>query len=177
MTSYKRLKINGAVYFFTLVLNDRIGSNLLIAEFNQLKESIKKVKASYPFKLNAMVVSPDHLHMIMSLAKNDTDYSVRIRLIKTYFSKSLNKTEAISTSRKSKEERGIWQRRYWEYVIRNETDFINHLNYIHFNPVKHGCCNRAVDWPYSTFHNYVEKGLYPESWAITPLLSEVEAGE
>jgi putative transposase len=83
MTNYKRLKIDGAVYFFTLVLNDRIGSNLLIAEFNQLKESIKKVKASYPFKLNAMVVLPDHLHMIMSLPKNDTDYSVRIRLIKT----------------------------------------------------------------------------------------------
>ena len=177
MTNYNRLKIDGAAYFFTLVLNDRIGSNLLITEFNQLKESIKKVKVSYPFKLNAMVVLPDHLHMIMSLPKNDTDYSVRIRLIKTYFSKSLNKTEAISTSRKSKEERGIWQRRYWEHVIRSETDFINHLNYIHFNPVKHGCCNRALDWPYSTFHNYVEKGLYPKSWACSPLLSEVEAGE
>ncbi len=89
MTNYRRLKIQGATYFFTLVLNERKNTNLLIDDFQLLKSSMHKVKLKYPFKLIAMVVLPDHLHMIVSLPKNDEDYSIRIRLIKTYFSKAL----------------------------------------------------------------------------------------
>ncbi|PNT85618.1 REP-associated tyrosine transposase [Coxiella burnetii] len=113
---------------------------------DQLRLSFSQVKLNHPFKIEAIVILPDHLHMIMTLPENDAKYSQRWNLIKGYFSRSIEKNERISMSRKSKRERGIWQRRFWEHLIRNEDVFEKHVNYIHYNPVKHGCVENPMDW-------------------------------
>ena len=81
------------------------------------------------------------------------------------FSKALPRAERLSSVRQRRGERGIWQRRYWEHLIKDEADYQAHMDYIHINPVKHGLVDRVVDWPYSTFHRLVEKGIYPLNWA------------
>lgn len=177
MTSYKRNKTLGGTYFFTLVLKQRHNANLLIDHFDLLKSSILKVKSKFPFKLPACVVMPDHLHMIMLLPKGDDNYAMRIRLIKTFFSKSLDLVEPVSNSMSRKNEKGIWQRRFWEHLIRDEQDLQRHIDYIHYNPVKHGYCNRADEWPYSTIHNYVERGIYSRDWARDVLDEKLLVGE
>jgi len=165
MTNYRRLKLEGATYFFTLVAYHRINTNIFIDNIDLLKNSIHKVKIKYPFQLIAICVLPDHLHLIMELPKGDSDYSVRIRLIKTYFSKAVVTANPINRSMERAQEKGIWQRRFWEHCIRDEYDLEKHLDYIHYNPVKHGYCSRPLDWPYSTFFNYVKRGRYPSDWA------------
>jgi putative transposase len=111
-----------------------------------------------------MVVLPEHLHAIWKLPEGDADYPMRWSLLKSGFSRGLEKTELIRASRLNKRERGIWQRRYWEHQIRDEWDFEKHADYIHYNPVKHGYVKRPVDWPFSTFHRYVQTGVLPEHW-------------
>jgi putative transposase len=111
------------------------------------------------------VVLPDHLHAVWTLPEGDADFSLRWRLIKTVFSRGLPQGEEISKSRFGKGERGIWQRRYWEHTLRGEGDFERHVDYIHFNPVKHGHVGRVRDWPHSPFHRLVRLGVYPEDWA------------
>jgi putative transposase len=126
---------------------------------------MRKVKRSHPFEITATVVLPDHLHAIWTLPDGDRDYPVRWSLIKAGFSRALDKTECINASRQHKRERGIWQRRYWEHLIRDDNDFAAHMDYIHINPVKHGLVTRVRDWPYSTFHRLVLDGVYAENWA------------
>ena len=99
------------------------------------------------------------------MPRGDSDFALRLRLIKSNFSICIPKTERVSTSRKARGERGIWQRRYWEHLIRDEADFASHMNYIHINPVKHGLVKTVKDWLYSTFHHLVKQGVYPENWA------------
>lgn len=111
-----------------------------------------------------MVVLPDHLHAIWRLPENDTDYPTRWSLIKAGFSRRLAKSESIGASRLRKRERGIWQRRYWEHQIRDDDDLDRHVAYVHFNPVKHGYVERAIDWPYSSIHRYVGEGAVSETW-------------
>ncbi len=112
-----------------------------------------------------MVVLPDHFHAVWALPEGDADYAIRMALIKAAFSRNLPKVERIRESRERKRERGIWQRRYWEHQIRDEADLQAHVDYIHYNPVKHGHAERVVDWPYSSFHRYVRLGWLPEGWA------------
>ncbi len=162
--NYRRSDVMGGTYFFTLNLADR-KKTLLVDEFVILRNVINKVKKQHPFKLDAMVVLPEHLHALFTLPINDNDFSTRWMLIKTGFSRQLPKLEKINVSRKSKGERGIWQRRYWEHVIRNDMDFEKHINYIHYNPVKHGYVLRAIDWPFSTIHEYIRKGILDENWS------------
>jgi putative transposase len=104
------------------------------------------------------------LHTIWTLPTDDYDYATRWRLIKSQFSRSVPKGEHVSQSRLGKNERGIWQRRYWEHTIQDELDYSRHMDYVHINPVKHGYVNTAVDWPYSSFHRYVEMKVYPANW-------------
>ncbi|HEY0661198.1 MAG TPA: transposase, partial [Lysobacter sp.] len=111
------------------------------------------------------VVLPDHLHCIIELPPDDADFAMRWRLIKMGFSKALPRIERRSSVRQRRGERGIWQRRYWEHVIRDDADFHAHMDYVHINPVKHGLVVRVVDWPYSTFHRLVVEGVYPVDWA------------
>jgi len=139
-------------------LADR-NNTLLTDEIFILRNVINRVKKRHPFQLDAMVVLPDHLHALLTLPTNDNDFATRWMLIKSGFSRQLPKLEYIDDSRKRKGERGIWQRRYWEHLIRDERDFEKHVEYIHYNPVKHGHVKQAVDWPYSTIHRYIAKGL------------------
>jgi len=101
---------------------------------------------------------------VIELPAGDANFAMRWALIKQRFSKSIPATERRSDVQQRRAERGIWQRRYWEHLIRDEADFAAHLNYVHFNPVKHGLVMRVADWPYSTFHRLVHRGCYPESW-------------
>jgi putative transposase len=122
------------------------------------------VKNEMPFIIDAIAILPDHLYTIWRLPEGDSDYSNRWRKIKGEFSARIPKTENISKSRMSKGERGIGQRRFWEHAIRNELDYERHMDYIHFNPVKHGYCESAIDWPFSSFHRYVKQGVYASDW-------------
>ena len=115
--------------------------------------------------MDAVVILPDHLHCIWQLPEKDSDFSSRWRLIKAHFSRSITTTqEYISKSRLRKNERGLWQRRFWEHVICDEKDYVRHIEYIHYNPVKHGYVHRVRDWKYSSFHRWVTHGVYPIDW-------------
>ena len=160
---YRRSDVAGGTYFFTVNLAER-QNTLLVDEINKLRNAMNKVKRQHPFKIDAMVVLPDHLHVMWTLPVNDNDFVTRWMLIKSGFSRQLPKSERINQSRQAKGERGIWQRRYWEHLIRDEDDFEHHVNYIHYNPVKHGHVDHAVDWPYSTIHDFIAKGLLNRDW-------------
>ncbi len=154
----------GGTYFFTVALLER-KRDLLVTEIGLLREAVRRVKRLYPFKIVAWVVLPDHLHCVWTLPPGDADYATRWRLIKLLFAKGLPKQERLSAVRKRRKERGVWHRRYWEHTIRDERDLANHVDYVHWNPMKHGLVPRVADWPYSTFHRYVRSGLYPPDWA------------
>jgi len=160
-------------YFFTINLAER-SSRLLTENIYALRKAWRKVRRELPFKTEAVVVLPDHLHCIWTLPPEDADFSARWRKIKAIFSRQLPKIERRSVSRLDKGERGIWQRRFWEHALRDETDWERHVDYIHYNPVKHGRVKQVADWPYSTFHRYVRLGLYPRNWAE---VTADEAGE
>ncbi|OAI17936.1 transposase [Methylomonas koyamae] len=162
---YRRIWQPGGTYFFTINLLQRKNNDMLVQHIQFLRDSIKAVKANHPFKTHGWVVLPEHMHCLIELPANDTDYATRIRLIKMGFSKAIPKTERRSAIRIKRGERGIWQRRYWEHLIRDEADFQAHLDYIHYNPVKHGWVKQVKDWPYSTFYRWVERGVYPLNWA------------
>lgn len=127
--------------------------------------AFRKVRRTYPFEIVAMVVMPDRLHVSWRLPENDANFSLRWLLIKAAFSKTLSKTEHISASQKTKRERGIWQRRFWEHLRRDDNDLENHVAHIHFNSVKHGYVSKAVDWPYSSIHKTMMRGDVDSCWA------------
>ena len=164
MSTYRRNIIPGATYFFTLTLADR-RSDLLTMHIDLLRDAFRYTRERHPFETDAIVVLPEHLHAIWTLPPDDADYATRWRLIKSHFSSNLPKTENINNSRAGKSERGIWQRRYWEHTIRDEDDFVRHVDYIHINPVKHGLVSRVADWEYSSFHRFVKRGVLPMDWA------------
>jgi putative transposase len=164
MTNYRRSDIAGASYFFTVNLADR-SLSLLTEHIASLRDAFKYTRERHPFSVDAIVVLPDHLHAIWTMPEGDSDFALRWRLIKTMFSRSLPQGESLSESRKCKGERGIWQRRYWEHLIRDEEDFSRHADYVHINPVKHGLISRVADWPHSSFHRYVRDGILPMDWA------------
>ncbi|MFP3423657.1 REP-associated tyrosine transposase [Pseudoalteromonas sp. SIMBA_162] len=160
---YRRNYVKGGTYFFTVNLLDR-NKSLLVEHIDLLRESIRFVKSQRPFYIDAWVVLPDHLHAVLTLPDDDVDYSSRWREIKKRFSKSLPKTEFLTQTRKRKNERGIWQRRFWEHTIRDDNDYWHHVNYVHFNPLKHGLVSQVTDWPYSSFHRAVKQGIYTNNW-------------
>jgi putative transposase len=164
MTDYRRNFIAGGSFFFTVNLAER-RLQLLTEHIDELRAALRQTRQRHPFKIDAMVVLPDHLHAVWTLPEDDANFATRWRLIKSMFSRSLGTGERISDSRAAKGERGIWQRRYWEHAIRDENDFARHMDYIHINPVKHGLVSRVSDWPYSSFHRMVKLGIYPKDWA------------
>ena len=105
---------------------------------------------------------------IATLPSGDSDFASRWRRIKKTFSKQIPATEHRSATRQRRGERGIWQRRYWEHLIRDDTDYRNHIDYIHYNPVKHGLVQRAADWPHSSLHRHIQRGLLPPDWSAPP---------
>jgi putative transposase len=129
--------VPGGTYFFTVNLYDR-QSMLLTRNVGVLRDAVRKVRAKAPFHIDAWVVLPDHLHCLWTLPEGDFDYATRWKAIKTDFSKQIPEGEFRSASRVAKGERGIWQRRFWEHTIRDDRDYRAHVDYVHFNPVKHG---------------------------------------
>jgi putative transposase len=176
MTEYRRARIPGATWFFTVNLAERHGKLLLVDHIDLLRRVFRNVKDRHPFAIDAVVVLPEHLHCIWTLPAGDCDYKMRWALIKAGFSRQLPAGERRSASRVQRGERGIWQRRFWEHVIRDDRDFERHVDYIHWNPVKHGWLKRVCDWPHSSFHAYVRRGVYPEDWACD-FDTGIDAGE
>ena len=166
MPHYVRAFVLGASYFFTVALLER-RRELLTKHIDVLRESFRRAREERPFRIDAMVVLPDHIHCIWTLPGTDTDYPSRWRLIKSHFSRASEPGERLSPRRIKKGERGIWQRRYWEHVIRDESDLNRHIDYIHYHPVKHGWVKRPSDWPHSSFHRFVSAGLLLPDWAAS----------
>jgi putative transposase len=164
MTAYRRYRVSGGTYFFTANLAER-DRRLLTEHIGALRDAFRRVRAAHPFRIEAVVVLPDHLHTLWTLPAGDHDFSLRWRQLKSAFSRAVETGEHLSASRARKRERGIWQRRFWEHVIRDEEDFSRHVDYIHYNPVKHGYVKSVAEWPYSSFHRHVEWGVYPADWA------------
>jgi putative transposase len=158
MPDYRRAWHPGGTYFFTVNLLERHGNDLLTRHIDLLRNTVRLVRHRHPFVIHGWVVLPDHLHCVIELPPEDANFPLRWRPIKMNFSKALPLTELRSKVRIKRDERGIWQRRYWEHLIRDEADFRAHLDYVHINPVKHGLVKRVVDWPYSTFHHFVNLG-------------------
>ncbi|MEO6365197.1 MAG: transposase [Luteimonas sp.] len=160
MTNHRRAYVPGATYFFTVNLVNR-NTSLLMDRIDDLRNAMRYVRARHPFAIDAMVVLPEHLHAVWTLPPGEADHSLRWRLIKSWFSRQIPGGERRGDSRIARAERGLWQRRYWAHLIRDEQDLLRHVDYIHFNPVKHGYVQRAADWPHSTFHRYVAAGSLP----------------
>jgi putative transposase len=154
MPNYRRNFVAGGCYFFTVNLLER-QRTLLTDHIDLLRDSVRRVRRLHPFHIDAWVVLPDHMHCIWTLPQDTDDFPMRWRLIKLLFSKGLPRTERLSATR---------QRRYWEHTIVTERDYVQHIDYIHVNPLKHGYVQRVCDWPHSTFHRYVADGILPADW-------------
>lgn len=176
MVMYRRNIIPGARYFFTVTLLDRT-SQLLVERVADLRDAFRAVRAQRPFTIDAVVILPDHLHCVWTLPDGDGDYALRWREIKSWFSRRVPDGERRSMGRINKGERGIWQRRYWEHTLRDEPDVERHIDYIHYNPVKHGHVPRVADWPFSSFHRFVRRGIYSPDWGGGDTCMEEDFGE
>jgi putative transposase len=163
MVNYRRNFIPGGTFFFTVTLTDR-RSKLLVDRVDLLRSALRTARQERPFDIDAVVILPEHLHAIFTLPPNDSDFSGRWRRIKGHFSGALIDA-STELKRRSNGSLAVWQRRFWEHTIRDEGDYARHVDYIHFNPVKHGLVQRVRDWPYSSFHRYVREGILPEDWA------------
>jgi putative transposase len=175
MVRYRRNFVPGGTYFFTVTLADR-RSRALVDHDNALRSAMRTTRQAHPFAIDAVVVLPDHLHIIMTLPGGDADYSNRWRLIKRRFTDAVVKADAPIV-RHPNGEYALWQRRFWEHTIRDDGDFERHVDYIHFNPVKHGLVARVCDWPHSSFHRYVRRGLLSEDWAGDAGMTHLDFGE
>jgi putative transposase len=172
---YRRNRVAGGSYFFTVNLLDR-NSDLLTSEVAVLREAVRKTRTLRPFHIDAWVALPEHLHCLWTLPPGDTDFPLRWQMIKASFSRAVGHSEERRPSLVRKREAGIWQRRYWEHTIRDEPDYAAHMDYIHFNPVKHGLAQHPAEWPFSSFARCVRQGLYPADWAIKEV-ALADAGE
>ena len=168
MSRYRRANTPGATYFFTVVTYRRRWFLTEEQPRRWLREAIATTRRDHPFGIDAWVLMPDHLHCIWTLPAGDGDFSTRWALIKSRFTRfakpHLHRPEWVTASKRRHREGTVWQRRFWEHQIRDERDFTAHVDYIHFNPVKHGLVEQVSDWPYSTFHRYVERGIYGREW-------------
>jgi putative transposase len=163
MVNYRRNFVSGGTFFFTVTLADR-GSKALVDHVELLRNALRAARRERPFVIDAVVILPDHLHAIFTLPPGDSDFSGRWRRIKGHFSSALI-DDSIELTRGPNGDLALWQRRFWEHTIRDEGDFERHVDYIHFNPVKHALVQRVRDWPYSSFHRYVREGILPDDWA------------
>jgi putative transposase len=172
MPEYRRYLIPGETYFFAIVTDGRAPILCTDSARAFLRESILECQRERPFEMPAVVLLPDHLHAIWTLPTEDCDYSTRWALIKKGFTERYlaagGPERSVSTGRRNQRRRGVWQPRFWEHMIRDETDFERHFDYIHYNPVKHGYVSRPRDWPWSSFHRWVRAGVHPVDWGCSP---------
>ena len=168
MPNYRRAKQPGGTYFITQVTHHRLPWLITDIGREALRTAIVHVRQKYPFTIDAFVLLPDHFHSLWTLPEGDSDLSTRLRLIKTFVTKrfgdQLSIKADISTSRQKRKERNLWQRRFWEHLIRSERDFAQHCDYIHYNPVRHQLCSLPQDWQFSSIHRFIIQGIYPQNW-------------
>lgn len=176
MSRYRRADMEGATYFFTVATYRRQPLLCDAAVRVAIRQAIEAVRVKRPFKIDAWVLLPDHLHCIWTLPTGDADYATRWSMIKRSVSLACRhnhkRPEWINPSKQKHRESTLWQRRYWEHRIRDDRDFERHADYIHYNPVRHGLCERVIDWPWSTFHRYVSRDDYPVDWGGGSVISE-----
>jgi putative transposase len=163
MVRYRRNFLAGGTFFFTVTVANR-SSSVLTDHIAGLRAAVIATRRKHPFTIDAVVVLPEHIHIVMTLPDGDSDFANRWSLIKRRFTTAVIKA-GTPVARYRNGEYALWQRRYWEHTVRDERDFERHVDYIHFNPVKHGLVTRVRDWPYSSFHHYVRAGLLPVDWA------------
>ena len=160
MSNYRRAKTAGGTYFFTVVTAQRRALLANAEAVAALRMSVTAVRQELPFAIDAWVVLPDHMHAIWTLPPDDFDFSRRWGRIKAGFARHCGLDHASARRRDS----GLWQPRFWEHLVRDEADFAVHMDYLHYNPVKHGLVTRVIDWPYSSFHRAVRHGVYAPDW-------------
>ena len=183
MPEYRRMHECGATVFITCVTFER--THIFIDEkaCKILNRVWMRVTKLHPFTAEAICVLPDHIHTLLTLPENDSNYSLRIREIKRLFTNQYlavyDEWSQRNPSRTHKKEATIWQRRFWEHTIRDEQDYENHFDYIHYNPVKHGLVNNVAEWPWSSFHRYVKAGVYAPDWSKgdIKISNSIEYGE
>jgi putative transposase len=166
MPDYRRCFLPGGTYFFTINTYERRKLFTDADKIDLLRHVLAEVMADRPFTILAGAILTDHMHFLWTLPENDVDYSWRIGRMKYLFTKALGTqpSNELSASRWKHRESDVWQRRFWEHTIRDEEDFGHHLDYIHFNPVKHGLAACPHPWPHSSFHKWVERGVYEPNW-------------
>ena len=166
---YRRAQVCGGNFFFTVVTNQRREFLTFPLARAALREAFDDVRLQSPFVLEAIVLLPEHFHMMIVLPGNSADFSSRVGKIKSGFTQRYlaagGREGGISAGRARKGYRGIWQPRFWEHTIRDARDHKMHLDYLHANPLKHGLVKRVIDWPWSSFHRYVAQGEYEPDWA------------
>ncbi len=158
MSTYRRAYQSGGHYFFTVVTFERQRYLVEPDNIDRLRAAFRHVQRRHPFTIDAIVILPDHLHTIWRLPPGDSGFSLRWRLIKHYVARGID----VPVNRRG--EKPIWQRRFWEHLLRDEEDWRNHMDYIHYNPVRHGHANSPGQWPYSSFHHAVRRGWYDPDW-------------
>jgi putative transposase len=165
MVRYRRNLIPGATYFFTVALQDRRATTL-VDHVDLLRSSFAKVRSAQPFRIEALVVLPEHLHALITMPPGDSNYPRLWRRLKGHFTQHVA-ASGVPVPRFGDGRYALWQRRYWEHTIRDAKDFERHVDYIHFNPVKHGWVRSVADWPHSSFHRFVRKGVLAQDWGGT----------
>ena len=169
MSNYRRANIKGGTYFFTVVTYRR--QTFLCNDHvrKALRDGILAVQTTHSFTIDGWVLLPDHLHCIWTLPPGDANFGVRWAKIKRFVTKQcgpdLRREDLMNKSKRRRNESTIWQRRFWEHQIPDDRDYKRHMDYLHYNPVKHGYVKNVKDWPYSTFHRYVSQGVYGQNWA------------
>ena len=181
MPNWRRAHVPGGSYFFTVV-TDRRARFLTDAPARPLLGSlIRRCQLKWPFTINALVLLPDHLHAIWSLPPGDDEYSKRWGWIKKEFTKNwlaLGGKELRQTAgRRRDRRRGVWQPKFWEHTLETDDDFERHFDYVHYNPVKHGFVKCPRDWPWSSFHRWVQAGVYPDHWACWDKFGPLDFGD
>ncbi len=162
MVLYRRSRFVNAPYFLTATLRSRRARHLT-DHIGALRAALRDAKHRHPFHVDALVILPDHFHLLCTLPEGDADFSTRMRVIKRGFTLRLREA-GLPLRRNARGECDLWQRRFWEHTIRDDRDYQRHVDYIHYNPVKHGLVTAVRNWPYSSFHRYVRSGLLPEDW-------------
>jgi putative transposase len=181
MPNYRRPGIAGGTYFITQVTHQR--QPWLCREITRyaLRTAITQVRKTRPFSIDAFVLLPDHFHCRWTLPQADNDLSTRLRLIKTYVTRhyrtELGLNLEVSESRSKRKEQNLWQRRFWEHLIRDEIDFAHHCDYIHYNPVHHQLCQVPTDWQFSSVHRFIAQGVYPPNWGDYTISFDLDIGQ
>jgi putative transposase len=163
MVQHRRSFVPGGSFFFTLTLADR-SSSRLTDRIGALGAAFRKCRAAHPFETLAIVVLPEHLHCVWLLPEGDADYPTRWGLIKRAFTRRQYREGPVPVGAAPR----IWQPRFWEHTVGDDADLQRHVDYIHYNPVKHGYAGRAAEWPHSSFHRYVKRGWLTEDWGVDP---------